>query len=99
VSDGAFVDAGPFAAVLAGADGVLPPGAAFHIHFSDIAYANRNETRHLPYGDGTLRADPLREALARFDRPAIVISESPDEESHQAIRSALAATAVTQSPP
>ena len=31
------------------------PGAPFHIHFSDIAYANRNETKHLPYGEGTLR--------------------------------------------
>ena len=25
-----------------------------------MAYANRNETKHLPYGEGTLRADPLR---------------------------------------
>ena len=40
------------------------PGAPFHIHFSDIAYANRNETKHLPYGEGTLRAEPLGEALA-----------------------------------
>ena len=47
----------------------------------DIAFANRNETKHLPYGEGTLRAEPLAEALARFDRPATVISESPDEES------------------
>jgi endonuclease IV len=66
-------------------DGVLEPGAPFHIHFSDIAYANRNETKHLPYGEGTLRAEPLRDALARFDRPATVISESPDAESTQAI--------------
>ena len=52
-------------------------------------YANRNETKHLPYGEGTLRADPLAEALTRFDRPATVISESPDEESSQAIRAIL----------
>ena len=71
------------------ADSVLEPGAPFHIHFSDIAFANRNETKHLPYGDGTLRADPLREALEAFDRPATVISESPDEESSQMIRAAL----------
>src|SRR5213075_2437183 len=62
-----------------------------HIHFSDIQYANRNETKHLPYGEGTLRAEPLGEALAGFDRPATVISESPDEKSHQAIRAALEA--------
>jgi endonuclease IV len=62
----------------------------FHIHFSDIAFANRNETKHLPYGDGTLRVEPLRDALVGFERPATVISESPDEESSQAIRSVLA---------
>jgi deoxyribonuclease IV len=88
-SDGAFLDADAFAGALAGADAVLEPGAAFHIHFSDIQYANRNETKHLPYGEGTLRAEPLREALARFDRDAVVISESPDEASHRAIRDAL----------
>jgi endonuclease IV len=69
----------------------MPPVAPFHIHFSDIAFANRNETRHLPYGEGTLRAEPLAEALARFERPATVISESPDEASSQAIRAALVA--------
>jgi deoxyribonuclease-4 len=92
-SDGAYTDADAFAAVLEGADDVLEPGAPFHIHFSDIAYANRNETKHLPYGDGTLRAEPLRDALARFERPATVISESPDEASSQAIRAVLYAGA------
>jgi deoxyribonuclease-4 len=89
-SDGAYTDVEPFAAALARADAVLEPGAPFHVHFSDIAYANRNETKHLPYGEGTLRAEPLAEALARFERPATVISESPDEESSQAIRAILA---------
>ncbi len=88
-SDGALLEAEPFAEALESADGVLAAGAPFHIHFSDIAFANRNETKHLPYGEGTLRADPLREALDRFDRPATVISESPDEESSQAIRDIL----------
>jgi deoxyribonuclease-4 len=88
-SDGGFVESAPFEAALEAADAVLEPEAPFHIHFSDIAFANRNETKHLPYGDGTLRADPLREALTRFERPATVISESPDEESSQAIRVAL----------
>jgi deoxyribonuclease IV len=89
-SDGAFLEAAPFAEALALVDAVLEPDAPFHIHFSDIAFANRNETKHLPYGEGTLRAEPLRDALAAFDRPATVISESPDEESSQAIRSVLA---------
>ena len=92
VTDGGFTDAGAFAEILEGADGVLEPGAPFHVHFSDIAYANRNETKHLSYGEGTLRAEPLGEALARFERPATVISESPDEASHQAIRAALEAS-------
>jgi deoxyribonuclease-4 len=89
VTDGGFTNAAPFEAVLAGADEVMQPDAPFHIHFSDISYANRNEKSHLPYGQGTLRAEPLAEALPRFDRPATVIGESPDEESDQAIRSIL----------
>jgi deoxyribonuclease-4 len=88
-SDGAFLEVDLFAEALGKVDAVLAPGAPFHIHFSDIQFANRNETKHLPYGAGTLRAEPLRDALARFDRPATVISESPDEESSQAIRSIL----------
>jgi deoxyribonuclease-4 len=93
-TDGAYTDVEPFASVLAAADDVLEPGAPFHIHFSDVAYANRNETKHLPYGEGTLRVEPLREALDRFERPATVISESPDEESTQAIGAVLRATSV-----
>ncbi|HET7857389.1 MAG TPA: TIM barrel protein [Gaiellaceae bacterium] len=89
VTDGAFTTTKAFRDVLSAANRLLPRGAPFHIHFSDIAYANRNETKHLPYGDGTLRADPLAAALARFARPATVISESPNEESHQAIREIL----------
>jgi len=88
-SDGAFTSVEPFAEGLAKADAVLEPRAPFHIHFSDIQFANRNETKHLPYGEGTLRADPLREALATFERSATVISESPDETSSQAIKKAL----------
>jgi deoxyribonuclease-4 len=85
-SDGAFLDDTPFRTALEQVDAVLQDGAPFHVHFSDIQFANRNETKHLPYGAGTLRADPLRDALAGFERPATVISESPDEESSQAIR-------------
>ena len=96
-SDGAFLEVGPFATALAAADAVLEPGAPFHIHFSDIAFANRNETKHLPYGEGTLRADPLRKALRRFKRPATVISEAPDPKSTQAIFAALSASARSSS--
>jgi deoxyribonuclease-4 len=97
VTDGGFTETGAFAAILAGADQVIEPGAPFHIHFSDIAYANRNETKHLPYGEGTLRAEPLGQALKKFKRPATVIAESPDEESNQAIRATLYAAVGTRS--
>jgi deoxyribonuclease IV len=90
-TDGAMTSVEPFADALAKADGVIEPGAPFHIHFSDIQFANRNETKHLPYGEGTLRAEPLREALARFERPVTVISESPDEGSTRAIQQVLEA--------
>jgi deoxyribonuclease IV len=95
-SDGAFTRTELFVDVLEQADAVIEPGAPFHIHFSDIAYANRNETKHLPYGEGTLRAEPLGEALARFDRPATVISESPDVESDQAIYAALGSSSASR---
>jgi deoxyribonuclease-4 len=93
VTDGAFTEAATFAEVLEAADALLEPCAPFHIHFSDIQYANRNETKHLPYGEGTLRAEPLAEALSQFKRPATVVSESPAEKSSQAIRTILEASA------
>jgi deoxyribonuclease IV len=85
VTDGGFTDVDSFAAILEAADAVQEPQTPFHVHFSDIAFANRNETKHLPYGEGTLRVEPLAEALTRFERPATVISESPDERSSQEI--------------
>src|SRR5439155_19919989 len=97
VTDGAFTEPARFADILEGADAVMEPGVPFHIHFSDIAYANRNETKHLPYGEGTLRVEPLGLALRDFDRPATVITESPDEDSNQAIRSELYAAVGTRS--
>jgi deoxyribonuclease IV len=89
VTDGAFTDVEAFSGVLGIADSIMAGGVPFHVHFSDIAYANRNETRHLPYGEGTLRAEPLALALQGFGRPATVISESPDEASSQAIQAIL----------
>jgi deoxyribonuclease-4 len=95
-SDGAFTTTDMFVDVLERADSVIEPGAPFHIHFSDIQFANRNETKHLPYGEGTLRAEPLGEALAHFDRPATVISESPDLESDRLIYAALGASSASR---
>src|SRR6478752_5753123 len=96
-SDGALTSVEPFEDALRKADAVIEPGAPFHIHFSDIQFANRNETKHLPYGEGTLRAEPLAEALARFERPATVISEAPDAASTQAIGAALGISSASRS--
>lgn len=96
-SDGAYTEPEAFAIALEAADAVLEPGAPFHVHFSDIAYANRNETKHLPYGEGTLRVEPLGTALARFARPATVISEAPDAGSTQAIGAALRTSVASSS--
>ena len=84
-SDGGLQVKDDFAAVLRAAVGVLRNGERLHVHFSDIRYANRNEDRHVPYGEGNLRADPLKEALVDVDHPVTVISESPDATSHAAI--------------
>jgi deoxyribonuclease-4 len=88
-TDGGFTTKEPFAAALTKADAVLSPGTPFHVHFSDVSFANRNEKAHLPYGEGTLRAEPLAQALADFQRSATVVSESPDEDSNQRIRKVL----------
>jgi deoxyribonuclease IV len=90
VSDGGFTGVPPFAEALAAADASMPARAPFHLHFSDVSFANRNEKSHLPYGQGTLRAEPLAEALRGFERPATVIGESPDEASNRAIQAVLA---------
>jgi deoxyribonuclease IV len=89
VTDGGFTSEDAFAGVLEVAEAVLDPGAPFHIHFSDVSFANRNEKSHIPYGHGTLRAEPLADALARYERPATVIGESPDEASNETIRALL----------
>jgi deoxyribonuclease-4 len=89
VTGGGYTEPEAFAAALDAADSVMEPGVPFHIHFSDISFANRNEKAHLPYGEGTLRAEPLARALAGRDRPATVISEAPDEASSQTVRAIL----------
>ena len=89
VTNGGFTNVDAFARVLAFAETVIEPDAPFHVHFSDLSFANGNEQAHVPYGQGTLRAEPLAEALARFARPATIIGESPDEPSNQAIWAVL----------
>jgi deoxyribonuclease-4 len=97
-SGGAYTGSGTFADALAAADDVMEPGVPFHIHFSDISFANRNEKAHVPYGEGTLRAEPLAAALSRFERPATVISEAPDEASSRAVHAILLGEPVPETP-
>jgi deoxyribonuclease IV len=88
-TDGAFTTVAPFLDALSDVDAMLEPDACFHVHFSDVTFANRNEKAHVPYGDGTLHAEPLAEALSQFRRCATVIGESPDEASNKTIRDVL----------
>ena len=86
-SDGAFTDVEAFASVLERADDV-EPGAPFPS--TSPTSPTRTETRRSTSVRRRHAArGAARRALARFDRPATVISESPNEESHQAIRAAL----------
>lgn len=89
VTGGGLREAQAFVRALAAAETVVESGIPFHIHFSDVSFTESGEKAHIAYGEGTLRAEPLADALARFDRPATVIGESPDEPSNHAIRTVL----------
>jgi len=62
-----------------------------HIHFTDVAYGPRGEIEHLPYGQGTLRIEPMLAALLDLGGEAVIISEARDADSTrrmlQAVRS------------
>jgi bifunctional non-homologous end joining protein LigD len=53
--------------------------------FSDNEFGPSGEIRHVAYGDGSLRVGPLIEAALEAGMPMVVISESRDEPSHDAI--------------
>ena len=56
-----------------------------HTQFSDVLYDEAGEIRHIPYGQGDLRAAPLVEAALRVGFRMTVISESRDAASHRRI--------------
>ncbi|MBI5105586.1 MAG: TIM barrel protein [Solirubrobacterales bacterium] len=58
VTGGGFVTVDAFAEVLAAADDAMGTRAPFHIHFYDVVHTGGNERAHVPYGEGTLRAEP-----------------------------------------
>ena len=97
-SDGAFIDG---RAVRRGARGRRRGDGARRARSTSTSPTSRSRTATRRSTCPTARArcgrSRSREALARFDRPATVISESPDEASSQAIGAAIqAATAARQ---
>jgi bifunctional non-homologous end joining protein LigD len=56
-----------------------------HCQFSDNVFGPHGEIRHTAYGEGTLRIAPLVEAAVGADMPMVIISESRDAPSHEAI--------------
>lgn len=66
-----------------------------HVHFTDVAYGPHGEIEHIPYGEGTLRIEPLVEALLEVRGEAVIISEAREPDSTrrmlQGIRHVLAA--------
>ena len=94
-SDGAFLEAEPFTEALARGRRRSRARSAVPHPFLRHRLRESQRDEAPPYGEGTLRADPLREALAGFERPATVISESPDEQSSQAIRAVLEGVGVS----
>jgi bifunctional non-homologous end joining protein LigD len=62
-----------------------------HTQFTDNEFGPKGEIRHVPYGQGSLRADPLAAAAREAGLRMIVISEAKEESSHDAIQAALRA--------
>ena len=60
-----------------------------HTQFTDNQIGPSGEIRHLPYGEGSLRAEPLAAAATEAGLRMIVISEAKEESSHDAIQEAL----------
>ena len=89
-SDGAYLEGEPVRRGARG--GRRGPGAGHAVPHPLLRHRLREPQREAPPAlrRGDAAADPLREALERFERPATVISESPDEASSQAIRAILA---------
>ncbi len=60
-----------------------------HTQFTDNEFGSHGEIRHLPYGEGSLRANLLGEAAAAAGLRMVVISEAREENSHDLIQTDL----------
>ncbi len=71
--------------------------------FSDNLFGPHGEIKHTVYGEGTLRIGPLVDAAVAADMAMVIISESRDEASHEAVhdemREALSRSAVPDGRP
>lgn len=56
-----------------------------HTQFSDNEFGAAGEIRHIPYGEGSLRIEPLMEAAIAADLSMVIISEARDLKSHDRI--------------
>ncbi len=66
-----------------------------HTQFTDNEFGAAGEIRHVPYGDGSLRAGPLAGAAIEAGLRMIVVSEAREEQSHDAILADLLAATRT----
>ena len=98
LSQGGLLSEEAFAAVLGFVRENFPAWKIdpLHTHFSDVLYGEMGEIRHIPYGDGSLRVEPLVQATRAAGMRMTVISESRDSRSHDTIcaglRTSLSAT-------
>ena len=69
-----------------------------HCQFTDNEFGESGEIRHVPYGSGTLRVEPLLEAADEAGLRMTVISEARDQSSHEAIREAIHGFSRTERP-
>lgn len=63
-----------------------------HCQFTDNLVGPKGEVKHLPYGEGTLRVGPLVSAAEVAGLGLVLISESREQESHDAILAEIRAT-------
>ena len=62
-----------------------------HTQFTDNEFGSAGEIRHVPYGEGSLRAAPLAEAATAAGLRMTVISEAREMDSHASILADLRA--------
>ncbi|MDH3471227.1 MAG: non-homologous end-joining DNA ligase [Acidimicrobiia bacterium] len=91
MAQGALTTADAFASIFTFIRQEFPGWAIdpLHTQFTDNEFGPRGEIRHVPYGQGTIKADQLGRAAAEAGIRMTVISEAHDAESHDLIFAAL----------